>query len=192
LPPGSDTLSCPCIVYERPGGDKSLQLRPHTSVLDRPHLDQSEVQHLLPRGKGEWIRSIGPIGLADKGMHWVAISVDLTTERIVGLPDVWRARLQPVILKEARSHEASLDRDARALVWTPPPKSDVSDPLQPPPPLWPVRLSREDLLFSAPDHAHYRMPATPHSRLGLIRLPGAVHRGREAAAKASRRPRQLR
>ena len=88
-------------IRERPGGDKSLQLRPHTDVLERPCLDQSEVQHLLPRGKGEWIRSIGPIGLADKGMYWVAVSADLTTEHIVGLPDAWRARLQPVILRES-------------------------------------------------------------------------------------------
>lgn len=79
--------------------DRAVRLTPDVTVNQ---LDEGQVQHLLPRKQGEWLRWIGPIDMLTKGANWLPISVDIRTENVAGLPDPWIPRLQATILTRAR------------------------------------------------------------------------------------------
>jgi hypothetical protein len=119
-------------------------------------LDEGQVRRLLPRRQGEWVRWIGPIDMLTKGAHWVAVGVDTTAGTIVGLPERWRARLEPVVLEEARRREDRLSTRARARQWAP--DRDISSRMPAGDEdtarrrVWPVDLEDSDLVVGGQQH----------------------------------------
>ncbi len=73
-----------------------------TSRVLRNALDEAEVQKLLPRGTGEWVRWVGPITLASKNRHFLPVDVDLEAGQARGLPRAWHGPLLPHVLDAAR------------------------------------------------------------------------------------------
>ncbi|WP_406478103.1 hypothetical protein [Streptomyces sp. NBC_01615] len=85
--------------------DARLDLNPCTPErIRRNALDESQVQKLLPRTSGDWVRSIGPARLTTF-RRYIAVRVDLTEESIVGLPRGWYQALSGEVLAAARSKQ---------------------------------------------------------------------------------------
>ena len=78
--------------------DQAVRLAPKVTGNQ---LDEGQVQHLLPRRQGEWLRWIGPIDMLTKGANWLPVDVDIHTGNVVGLPDSWAPRLQTSIIMRA-------------------------------------------------------------------------------------------
>lgn len=138
--------------------DQTLRLSPEISDN---RLDEGQVQHLLPRKQGEWVRWIGPIDMVSKDAHWVPVNVDLASGTVVGLPEVWLARLRPTIIDEATHFAESLTEDGRTRAWNigVPRRflmgdADAVDRDAPRIPAigWQVVLSEDDFHFTEDDH----------------------------------------
>jgi hypothetical protein len=69
----------------------------------RNSLDEAQVQKLLPRGGGEWVRQIGPIALMSRQTHFLPVEVDIHSGAIRGLPSEWTGALAGRLLQSARS-----------------------------------------------------------------------------------------
>lgn len=136
--------------------DESVRLRP--DVSDN-RLDEGQVQHLLQRRQGEWVRWIGPIDMVSKDNHWLPVNVDIESGSIVGLPDAWLARLRPTIVEAVWSRAASMTLEERSHSWNVPTqrRAESRDPaaLHAPLPDWPVTLSEDDLCLTAEDHERW-------------------------------------
>ena len=125
-------------------------------------LDGGQVQHLLPRKQGEWVRWIGPIDMLTKDTNWLLVNVNLESKEVVGLPDAWLPHLRTTILTEAQRfvERKALDETGRSLNWPigkqrlPQLASDKDDPETPrvPPRVWPSAVSNDDFCFTADDH----------------------------------------
>lgn len=123
-------------------------------------LDEGQVQHLLPKGRGEWVRWIGPIDMLSKDAHWLPVNVDLDMGTIVGLPDAWSARLRPNIFDGVGKSARSLNEKAMAETWELGSSRHVSaisgeanagvDNL--PGVGWPVTLAEGDFCFEVDEH----------------------------------------
>ena len=96
--------------------DQAVRLAPEVT---NNRLDEGQVQHLLPRRQGEWMRWIGPIDMLTKDANWLPINVDIEPENLVGLPDAWTPRLQKMIMMKARSAAeiGLLDETGQLLSW---------------------------------------------------------------------------
>ncbi|MET9880701.1 hypothetical protein ABZZ36_39785 [Actinacidiphila glaucinigra] len=82
--------------------DARLDLNPCTPErIRRNALDESQVQKLLPRASGEWVRGIGPARLTTF-RRYIAVRVDLAEESVVGLPRAWYQALSGEVLEVAR------------------------------------------------------------------------------------------
>lgn len=71
----------------------------------RNSLDEAQVQKLLPRSQGQWVRRIGPISLTSRQTHFVAVEADVGGRRVQGLPPDWHGVLADQVLQYARSVE---------------------------------------------------------------------------------------
>jgi hypothetical protein len=101
-----------------------------TPRIFRNALDEAQVQKLLPRGPGEWIRWVGPITLASKDRHFLPIDVNQGTGQTRGLPPSWHEPLISHVLAAARRRTAqdqqdatSADRQGAAAERVPPPRT---------------------------------------------------------------------
>lgn len=142
--------------------DHAIRLPPE---VDANRLDEGQVQHLVPRRRGEWVRWIGPIDMMSKDAHWLPVNVDLDTETVVGLPDQWSTRLRTHVLNETRRRSKSLAHEARRKMWriaaarrTQDWGTGDPDALRLPPQGWPAQIVEGDLLFT--DGAHETLLAT--------------------------------
>lgn len=146
-----------------------------TEVADN-RLNEGQVQHLLPRRKGEWVRWIGPIDMMSKNAHWLPVNVDTDSGAVVGLPDVWAARLRSSVVDGAQRLGGTLTAEARARRWNvaaprrfpPPVSAGDDDMLRVPAPAWPVALSESDLFLGAEDHERLLETALAEGRSILI------------------------
>lgn len=132
---------------------KCVRLNPRVSGR---HTDESQVQHLLPRAQGEWIRWVGPIDLVGRESLWLPVTADLASERISGLPYAWR-HLGDSLLDAARRHEGSLTQGDRTASWShkkPAPPTDDDAPTSSPH-AWPVELTEDNLLRNSSEHDGY-------------------------------------
>ena len=132
--------------------DDAVRLR---AEVDEAEVDEGLVRQLLRRGKGEWVRWVRPIELIGKNAHWVAVSVDVDSGGVVGLPERWEKRLAPVVVDEARRRQDSVSGDARARQWISSGASSWRDPQKVEERgnrLWPVNVDGNDLLFDGADH----------------------------------------
>ncbi len=77
-----------------------------TSRIFRNALDEAQVQKLLPRGPGEWVRWVGPITLASKNVHFLPVDVDIETSQVRGLPPSWHEALLSHVIAAARGRRA--------------------------------------------------------------------------------------
>jgi len=68
----------------------------------RNSLDEAQVQKLLPRGAGQWVRRIGPIALTSRQTHFLPVEADIDGGRMRGLPSDWHDTLAGRVLKYAR------------------------------------------------------------------------------------------
>lgn len=71
--------------------------------IERNSLDEAQVQKLLPRQTGEWVRRVGPIILTSRATHFLAADVDLDTGLVRGLPPAWQEALNGRVLACARA-----------------------------------------------------------------------------------------
>jgi hypothetical protein len=71
--------------------------------VSRNALDEAQVQKLLPRNPGHWVRRIGPIALTSRRTHFLPVEVDLAESRVRGLPPAWQAALRDRVLNFAHS-----------------------------------------------------------------------------------------
>lgn len=90
--------------------DRALRLSPEVT---ENQLDEGQVQHLLPRRQGEWLRWIGPIDMLTKGANWLPVDVDIQSGSVIGLPDSWAPRLQTAII--SRASEAGETKPSEAM-----------------------------------------------------------------------------
>ncbi len=65
------------------------------------NLGIEQVQHFLPKGKGERIRFIAPPKLISQDYYWLVVNADLEEKRVIGLPDCWQGSLKEFLLEEA-------------------------------------------------------------------------------------------
>jgi len=84
----------------------------------RNALDEAQVQKLLPRGTGEWVRWVGPITLASKNGHFLPVDVDQQSGEVRGLPPSWRKPLMSHVVAAARRRRAQ-DAEDTALAARP-------------------------------------------------------------------------
>lgn len=80
--------------------DSSVKM--HERIL-RNSLDEAQVQKLLPRASGEWVRRIGPISLVSRQSHFLPVEVDRDYRALHGLPPEWRDTLASHVLRYART-----------------------------------------------------------------------------------------
>ena len=131
--------------------ENSFKLRPH---VNSNSLDQGDIQHLLPRDKNEWLRWVGPIDMETKGGQWLPVNVDLSSGTVSGLPTKWLGLAQEIIdevsvFKDEESFPPSNAEDLEGFVEDLSLiRDDENDLFQGKP----VRISAEDLLFSAIEH----------------------------------------
>jgi hypothetical protein len=83
-----DTTPNPVIMQER---------------IFRNSLDEAQVQKLLPRDTGQWIRRIGPIALMSRQTHFLPVEVDIDGGQVRGLPADWYDALAGRVLQRARN-----------------------------------------------------------------------------------------
>ncbi|WP_406297467.1 hypothetical protein OG948_17525 [Embleya sp. NBC_00888] len=83
----------------QPGLNPSTPLR-----IVRNALDESQIQKLLPRASGEWVRSIGRPRLVTFS-RYLPVRVDLTDRAITGLPRGWHQALSAEILSVAQTRK---------------------------------------------------------------------------------------
>lgn len=154
--------------------DHTLRLRP--DVHDN-RLDEGQVQSLLPKRQGEWVRWIGPIDMISKDAHWLPVNVDLDNGAVVGLPDAWLSRLRVSIIDDARRLAKSVSTEGQARSWSisgrrrfagAPGEADDPDALRVPPVGWPVWLSESDFLFTADDHERLAAAAFGEARSSIL------------------------
>lgn len=69
----------------------------------RSSVDEAQVQKLLHRGAGEWVRRIGRIEEISRDAHWLPLEVDIDAKQVVGLPPPWRHMLTAPALARATS-----------------------------------------------------------------------------------------
>ncbi|PNG93447.1 hypothetical protein [Streptomyces malaysiensis] len=84
-------------------------LNPSTPLrILRNALDESQIQKLLPRASGEWVRSIGRPRLVTFS-RYLPVRVDLADRSITGLPRSWHQALSADILAVAQSRQEELE-----------------------------------------------------------------------------------
>ena len=76
----------------------------------RNSLDEAQVQKLLQRETGHWVRRIGPIRLTSRGTHYVAVDAAPDTGQIRGLPHAWADALSGKVLDYARANRSIASR----------------------------------------------------------------------------------
>ena len=141
-------------------------------------LDEGQVQHLLPRQQGEWVRWIGPIDMLTKDANWLPVNVEIQPENVVGLPDPWVPRLQKTIMAKAhRAVEAeSLDQKGRSLSWPlggqklsrAGSDEDGPETLRVPPLSWSSTVSKDDFCFTANDHEKLAVAAFGEAQTSIL------------------------
>lgn len=141
-------------------------------------LDEGQVQHLLPRKQGEWVRWIGPIDMLTKDANWLPVNVEIQPENVVGLPDPWVPRLQKTIIAKAhRAIEAeSLDEQGRSLSWPlggqklsrAGSDEDGPETLRVPPLSWSSTISKDDFCFTAVDHEKLAVAAFGEAQTSIL------------------------
>ena len=68
----------------------------------RNSLDEAQVQKLLPRGAGQWVRRIGPITLTSRQTHFLPVEAEIDGGWVRGLPSDWHDALAGRVLQYAR------------------------------------------------------------------------------------------
>lgn len=124
--PASVTVSpaAPCtLIFDRTAGQLARRgevptvpkqearpdLNPSTPVrIVRNSLDESQIQKLLPRESGEWVRSIGRPRLVTSD-RYVPVRVNLADRSITGLPRGWHQALSAEILEVAQTRKEELE-----------------------------------------------------------------------------------
>ena len=155
--------------------DRAVRLAP---AVTGNRLDEGQVQHLLPRKQGEWVRWIGPIDMLTKDANWLPVSVDIQPENVVGLPDAWIPRLQETIMMKARCvvGTKSLDETGQTLSWPlygqdrPRVRADEEGPerLRLPSPARPCVVSKDDFCFTAAEHESLMAAALNEAKSSLF------------------------
>ena len=133
-----------------------------SSEVTTNQLDEGQVQHLLPRRQGEWLRWIGPIDMLTKDTNWLPVDVDTQSDNVVGLPDSWVPRLQTAIVERARtaaemrSEKETVRTAAMAQVFRAQPRATGKDKdassLQLPGSFRSALLSEDNFLFTFLQH----------------------------------------
>lgn len=129
--------------------DKSVRL---DAEVTENSIDEGQAQILLHCGKNQWLRRIGDIYQSSKDNHWLPVSVDLETDTIVGLPEIWRDRLKYDIIEESRRRSKELDGDFIEKSWDiqqPHADKESKDVSRDE---WNISLSKDHFLLSNQDH----------------------------------------
>ena len=116
--------AAPCtVVFDRTAGQLARRgevltvskqearpdLNPSTPLrIVRNALDESQIQKLLPRASGEWVRSIGRPRLVTVD-RYLPVRVDLADRSITGLPRGWHQALSVEILAAAQTRKEELE-----------------------------------------------------------------------------------
>ena len=73
----------------------------------RSSVDEAQVQKLLPRSAGQWVRTVGPITPQSRGSQFLVVDFDADTGAVDGIPPVWRRSLEPYVVRYARERISS-------------------------------------------------------------------------------------
>lgn len=77
-------------------------IRFRQTVFDNK-LDESQVQHLLPRRTGERLHWVGPIDMVSRNSHFVLVDIDLDNEKVLYLPRQYENQIGPYLIDEAKT-----------------------------------------------------------------------------------------
>ncbi len=143
------------------------------------HLDEGQVQHLLPRNQNEWVRWIEPIEMLTKDANWLPVDVDLDSKSVFGLPQAWQQRLKPTVLKEAASRVAGLSATGNTKTspgWRGRQRGgrarstnlDETDTTSAGIYSWPTTLSNDDFLFTAAEHERLAKLALDEAETSIL------------------------
>lgn len=125
----------------------------------RNSLDEAQVQKLLQRETGHWVRRIGQIRLLSRATHYVAVDADTDTGLVRGLPHSWSEALSGRVLDCARAklkHAPQATerppRQATRRYGRPPRFAGVAEARRPATRATAFRLGDEEILRDAPAH----------------------------------------
>lgn len=158
--------------------DKSLWdncVRLHADILDNK-LDESQVQHLLPRQQGQRLHWVGPIDMVSKGAHYIPVSVDPENESTVNLPYRCENYLKPYVLEAVREKLSEKEHDD-ILTW-----DDLTQKVSMnnnwgavagksstlPSRSWTVAWSQDDLLCTLEQHRELLRNALKHAQTSIL------------------------
>lgn len=79
----------------------------------RNSLDETQVEKLLPRASGDWIRGIGRPRLVNF-RRYIPVRVDLDSQEVVGLPRGWARALTDHIVSAATKHHDEMNGQGEA------------------------------------------------------------------------------
>jgi phosphatidylserine/phosphatidylglycerophosphate/cardiolipin synthase-like enzyme len=147
---------------------KGARLR---SCVGANRLEDADVVGLLPRRQGEWIHWIGPIEQDSKLNHWLAVSVDVDRNEILGLPDEWKHRLADHVLSEAKRFAPGLtSKERKAFVehFERRPSREGADALRLPESVFPTNVTEGDFLFNQQDHLTLLRTAFSEARTSVL------------------------
>lgn len=135
--------------------------RLRAEVLDSK-LDESQVQHLLPRQQGHRLRWVGPIEMVSKGDHYIPVDIDLEREAFVNLPPRCETLLRPYVVDKAKEELRRGEEENESILnWEDLIQTvklgrgrvpTVAETSGLPPRDWPVQWSSNDLLYSPDQH----------------------------------------
>jgi hypothetical protein len=137
-------------------------------------IDESQVQQLLPRPKGQRLHWIGPIELWSKRRHYIPVQVDLTNGEVYNIPQRCERALRNLVLDWAREISARAQA-TRALTWealTGKVRVGRTRPAlgidELPATAWPITWTQSDLIQSATQHDDQLRAALASARTNIV------------------------
>jgi hypothetical protein len=143
--------------------------------FDEDVVDEGQVQSLLRRDKREWIRHIKPPELKQKNWYYLPVDVNLDPSQmqVTGVPERWRAHLEPLLLELAAEYAAERPALQDKNYWSrkaaPDRSRDESAAAG-----WQTDIRPDDLLLTSRQHARQMEEALARAKSNVLIASGAI------------------
>jgi hypothetical protein len=146
-----------------------------TAEFEEDAVDEGQVQSLLRRDKREWIRHIKPPELRHKNWYYLPVDVNLdpTQMQVTGVPERWRAHLEPLLLglaaEYATEQPSLLDKNYWSRKAAPDRSRDETTATG-----WQTDIFPDDLLLTSQQHAERLEQALAEAKSSVLIASCAV------------------